>query len=182
MQASQKPIETVWEGRFLRVVRRGTWEFVQRTKASGVVGIVAVTPARELVLVEQWRDAVAARVVEIPAGLAGDTDGSAGEALQRAAERELEEETGYRAGRWVELFTGLSSAGMADEAVTLFFADGLERVGEGGGEAGTDEDIAVHLAPLDGLLGWLREREGAGVRVDTKVFAGVGAARAAGLL
>lgn len=182
MREKTSEVRAVWEGKFLRVVRRGEWDFVRRTKASGVIGVVAVTERRELVMVEQYRSAVDARVLEIPAGLAGDTEGREGEGLEIAARRELEEETGYHAARWVRLFTGLSSAGMTDEAVTFFFADGLSRVGEGGGEAGTDEDIAVHLAPVDGLMAWLREREQRGVMLDAKVFAGVGAARAMGLV
>lgn len=174
--------QVLWDGKFLRAVKRGGWECVTRKGVTGIVGIVAVTEARELVLVEQHRPPVGGNVIEIPAGLAGDVKGQEHEALQRAAERELLEETGYRASRWVELFTGLSSAGMTDEAVTFFFADGLQRVGAGGGEAGSGEDITVHLAPVDGLQGWLRERERQGVKCDAKLYAGVGAARMGGLL
>src|SRR5690606_26602605 len=127
----------------------------------------------------QYRHAVAARVMEIPAGLAGDGEGQERESLEIAAQRELQEEAGYRAVRWHRLFTGLPSAGLTNEAVTFFFAGGLTRVGAGGGEPDSGEVITVHHAPLDDLADWLNGHEQQGVRLDAKIYAGVGAARAA---
>ena len=45
--------ETIYEGRFLRMVRRGKWEYVERQGTSGVIAIVAVTDDQRLLLVEQ---------------------------------------------------------------------------------------------------------------------------------
>ncbi len=94
-------IEVLAEGKYLRFLSEGGWEYVIRPHSTGVVVIVAVTPARELILVEQHRVAVHASVIELPAGLVGDTSALRGEPLETAARRELIEETGYRgASAW----------------------------------------------------------------------------------
>lgn len=154
-------------GRFLELVALGGWEFVRRRQASAVVGIVAVTPARELLLVEQARVPLGARVIELPAGLVGDE--RADEDLLDAANRELEEETGWRATRLRVLARGPSSAGLTSEVTTLVRADGLTRAGAGGGVAG--EDITVHAVPLTQAPAWLAARAADGMLVDHKVHA-----------
>ena len=92
-------IQVLHRGMHLTMVRRGTWEYVTRPGVTGIVGILAVTTEGRLLLVEQYRPPVGKRVIEIPAGLAGDGSNVAGEELATAARGELEEETGYRAGR-----------------------------------------------------------------------------------
>ena len=87
-----------------------------------------LTDEDELVLVEQYRIPVQSRVLELPAGLVGD-DGDLDEDFRVAANRELLEETGYRASSLEELLTSPSTPGMANEMITIFFAGGLERVG-----------------------------------------------------
>ena len=159
---------TLWEGRYLNLVMRGSWEYVERRNITGIVCLVAVTDDRKLVLVEQYRPPVGKRVIELPAGLVGDVPGAEAEALETAARRELLEETGYRAGRLERLFDGAPSAGLCDEHITFFLATGLEKVGAGGGD--DSEDIAVHEVPLAGLLDWLRARQAGGAIVDAKIF------------
>src|SRR5262245_57499864 len=92
---------TVWEGKHLRVRQSGRWEYVERTKSLGGVVIVAVTDDHKLLLVEQYRVPMAKAVIELPAGLAGDVEGSETEELVAAARRELLEETGYEASEMV---------------------------------------------------------------------------------
>ena len=157
------------EGRFLRMVSRGGWEFVRRTGSNGVVGVVATTPDGRLLLVEQHREPLGRRCVELPAGLVGDVH--RGEGAAESAGRELEEETGYRAARLEPLVAGSVSAGLTDEAVQLFRATGLQRVGDGGGEAGSGEDIEVHAVPLLEVGAFLRGKMEAGRSVDLKVWA-----------
>src|SRR5438093_387640 len=116
------------EGKHLRFLKRGGWEMVTRKDVTGIVGIVAVTDNDRLVLVEQFRPPLGKRVIEIPAGLAGDVAGHENEELLLAAKRELREETGYEAAQWRMAAEGATSAGLCDEIVTLFVAGKLKKV------------------------------------------------------
>ncbi|HAT11736.1 MAG TPA: hypothetical protein DCS97_14340 [Planctomycetes bacterium] len=169
--------------RFLELAVRDGWEFVRRRNATAVVGIIATTPAGELLLVEQQRLPVGGPVIELPAGLVGDEQ--ADEDLTTAAARELVEETGWEPDLCTALARGPSSAGLTSEVCTLVRATGLRRVGTGGGVAG--EAIIVHAIPLAEVAAWLAERAAAGVLIDHKIQAALwwisretGAAQAAG--
>ena len=159
-----------YHGRYLGMKERDHWEYAYRTNASGVVVIVAVTEAGELVLVEQYRVPVESRVMKLPAGLVGD-DADPGESLQQGAQRELIEETGFRAESFQELLTCPSTPGMSDEMVTIYFASGLQRVGPGGGDG--SEDIIVHIIPLSEVEQWLEARLAEGILLDPKIYAGL---------
>ncbi len=162
-------VDILYDGKWMRMVRSGRWEFVQRKNICGIVGIVAVTDEGRLLLVEQYRPPVGRRVIEVPAGLAGDLPGSEHEDLAAAACRELEEETGYRAGKMDLLCSGAPSAGLCGELISLYRAAELVKVAEGGGDH--TEDIEVHEVPLNEVRAFLAEREQAGVVVDLKVYA-----------
>jgi ADP-ribose pyrophosphatase len=155
---------TLHDGRHLRLLQRGGWEYVSRASARNVVGVIAITDEGELVLVEQHRTPVDTAVIELPAGLVGD---QGAETVLEAAARELEEETGYLADRFEPLWIGPSSAGLTDELVSLVRATGLRRAHAGGGV--DDERIIVHRVPLEELDSWLRTRERSGMLVDLKV-------------
>jgi ADP-ribose pyrophosphatase len=157
--------ETVWEGRFLAVKRRGTWEYVARTRGVSAAVILAIDDGHVL-LVEQYRVPIGCKCIELPAGLVGDD--TEGEAVEAAALRELEEETGYRAARMVDLGRFYSSSGMSSEGFTLLRAEGLTKVGEGGGVAG--EEIEVHRVKLDEVDDFVAARRAAGVAVDAKLL------------
>ncbi len=163
--------ETIhYNGRYLGLKERDRWEYAFRTNASGVVVLVPVTDAGELILVEQYRIPVQSRVMELPAGLVGDT-GDFEEDFKVAAYRELIEETGYAANSLEELLTSPSTPGMADEMITIYFASGLERVGPGGGDG--NEDITVHHVPLESAPEWLEARMAEGIMLDPKIYAGL---------
>jgi ADP-ribose pyrophosphatase len=167
----EHPIRVLAEGRHLRLVDEGGWEYTQRLNICGIVVIVAVTPEGRILLVEQYRQPMHSRVVELPAGLAGDTPEAANEPLTAAARRELFEETGYEAGSFDLLAEGPPSPGMTSERISFFRANDLSKTGPGGGDEA--EDIEVHEVSLEAAPEWLWERERAGRLVDPKVYAGL---------
>lgn len=158
---------TLHEGAWIRLVLEGRWEFAQRTKGRSVVAVAALDLDRNLILVEQHRPSLSGPVIELPAGLVGDEDDAPMETEEDAAKRELEEETGHRGGRWCSLHRGPVSAGLTDEVVHLFAAEGVSRHGRGGGVGG--EAITVHCVPLDQFEQQLAEWRRRGIPVDTKV-------------
>lgn len=166
-----EPIELVGKGNWLELVREGRWEYVRRNRGSAVIAIIAITDAAEIVIVEQFRPAVAAICVELPAGLVGDDHAFAGEDLLPAAQRELEEETGFQAAHWAYLYDGASSTGLTTEICSMFHATGLTRVSGGGGVDG--ENITVHLVPLTEVYAWLNARQRIGQVIDMKLWAAV---------
>jgi ADP-ribose pyrophosphatase len=169
------PDRILAETKYLRLVDRGGWYFVERPFATGVVVLVAVTPDRKLVLVEQHRPALGGNVIELPAGLAGDEPGHEAEEMESAARRELLEETGYRAQTIERIVAAATGPGISSEMITFFRATGLEKVGAGGGVAA--ENITVIEVPLEGAEAWLLERARAGAIIAVKVWAGLWFAR-----
>jgi 8-oxo-dGDP phosphatase len=87
----------------------------------GAVAVVALDDDDRVVLVNQYRHPVGARLDELPAGLLDVT----GESLLKAAQRELFEETGLDAAQWFHLLTLHTSPGMTNEKITIFLARGL---------------------------------------------------------
>lgn len=165
-----EPTETTYEGKWLRIRKRGRWEFVERTNEGGMaVIIIAATPEQKLLFVEQFRVPVDCRTIEMPAGLVGDIH--AGESLELAAERELLEETGWQAGHCEVVMTGPTSSGMSTERVAFVRARGLTRMHAGGGDA--SEDITVHEVPIAQTHQWLAGKMAEGFAVDPKLWAGV---------
>src|SRR5688500_7147783 len=85
-----------WQGKYLRIVRDGRWEYVERCGGVHAVVIVADYNGR-VVLIEQVRVPLGNRkCIELPAGLVGDEDDKG---VEETAIKELEEETGYSADR-----------------------------------------------------------------------------------
>ncbi len=135
--------------------------------------VVALTSDGSIVLVEEFRPAVDAWVVCLPAGLVGD---EGPEDRESAARRELREETGWEAGSLEYLGRGPGSAGMSSEIVNFSVARGVRLAGEQGDRE--REEIRVRVVPLAGLDAWARDRERAGVLIDPKVWAGIHLAEA----
>lgn len=168
--AQHEPVETIYNGQWLRMMRRGHWEYAERTHGNGMaVIIVAVTPDDKVLFVEQFRVPLNARTIEMPAGLVGDDH--AHDTLESAAARELVEETGWEPGKVEVLLTGPTSAGMSSERIAFVRATGLRRVGPGGGVAG--EDIAVHEVPRADAPAWLMGKQAEGYELDLKLWAGL---------
>jgi ADP-ribose pyrophosphatase len=160
---------TPYAGGFFRVVvdrirlsggRTTTRETVRHPGAAAVVAV------REgaVLLVRQNRHAVGADLLEIPAGKLD----APGEGPAACAARELEEETGYRAGALEAMGVFYSSPGFTDERFHLFLATGLEPSGPPPDHDG-DEPIATEWLPLDEAV----EAIGNGGIVDSKTALGI---------
>ncbi|HEV8488427.1 MAG TPA: NUDIX hydrolase [Candidatus Limnocylindrales bacterium] len=110
----------------------------------GAVAIIALDDDGRVLLVRQWRLAVGAALLEIPAGTL-DVDAATGrtEDPDAAAARELEEETGFRAGRWERLGSFWTAPGFATELMHLYLATDLRPADSD--RAGPDEDERLEL-------------------------------------
>ena len=157
--------EPAWEGKYIKVIKKGRWEYVSRTRGITATVILAAHEGK-IVLVEQFRMPLGRKCLELPAGLVGDED--AEEDVCVAGIRELEEETGYRAERIVDLGRFHSSPGMSSEGFNLLRAEGLTKVSEGGGVEA--EDIIVHLVPFSEIPAFLERKRQEDVAMDVKLL------------
>ena len=160
------------EGKFMRLVKKGKWEFAERNNCSGIVIIVAITDEKKVIFVEQYRPPVDKRVIEFPAGLVNDECYPKIESVAAAAKRELLEETGYQAQKIIQLLEGPVSSGSSGDLVTMVLAKGLRKVSAGGG-VDHDESIIVHEINLKNVDSWLRKMEGKGYLVEPKIYTGL---------
>lgn len=119
--------ETVFEGRIVTLRRdtvrmpEGTTSIREVVSHIGAVGVVALDDDGNVVLVNQYRHPVQARLDELPAGLL-DVDG---ESALDAAKRELLEEAALVAEDWDVLLDLHTSPGFSTEALRLYLARGL---------------------------------------------------------
>ncbi len=162
--------ETLYEGKWLRLRRRGRWEYAERTHGEGMaVIIIALTPGDNVLFVEQMRIPLGRKTIEMPAGLVGDQPGE--DTLEDAACRELVEETGWEPAKVEVLLIGPTSSGMSNERIAFVRATGLTRVGPGGGD--DSEDIVVHEVPRAEAPAWLVRKRDEGYELDLKLWAGL---------
>jgi ADP-ribose pyrophosphatase len=118
----------------------------------GAVAVIPVTKDGKMVMVEQYRKALERSLLEIPAGKL-----EPGEDPARTAERELEEETGYRAGKMEYITSFYTSPGFADELIHLYYADQLEKADNPlAGDA--DEFVELYEITLDEALRFMEEK------------------------
>jgi len=116
-------------------------------------GAVTVVPVHEdgtVTLVRQYRAAVDAMVLEIPAGTRDKDD----ESLEVTARRELAEEAGLEAADWEVLIGTWNSPGVSDQLTTIYLATGLTAVPSrpDGVEEGYMTVETIALADLEGLV------------------------------
>ncbi|PZS13036.1 MAG: ADP-ribose pyrophosphatase [Pseudonocardiales bacterium] len=112
----------------------------------GAVGVLALDDDGTILLVNQYRHPIRARLDELPAGLL-DVEG---EPALLAAQRELAEEAGVTASDWHVLVDLLTSPGMSNEAIRLFLARGLAPVPDAERFQPEHEELTltVHRVPL----------------------------------
>ena len=159
------PPDLMWGGDYVRVLKRGKWEYASRANNIGAVVIVAEYEGK-VILVDQPRVPPDCRCIELPAGLVGDTDPNA--TVEGTAIKELEEETGFTADRVERLGEFYSSPGMLSEAFTLVRAHGVRKIGEVGGDE--NEDINVHLVPRSEIPNFIEQKRAEGFGVDVKLL------------
>lgn len=119
--------------------------FVVDRPSPNVVSVIAVTPEKNVVLVQQYREGVKEVCLELPAGIDDKN-----KPLEQTALEELEEETGYTASSMIPLGSFSKSAGITNEIVHLFRAEGVRKVSKGGGIG--DENITIVEIPLENFL------------------------------
>lgn len=141
----------------------GALELIRHRGASAVVPILG-DPGEEdpiLVLIHQYRYAAGGYIYEIPAGIP-----EGGEPWEDCARRELEEETGYRAGNLKHLTTLFTTPGFTNEAIHIFQATDLVP-----GTVLRDEDefMEVVKLPLSRVMAMIR----AGEICDNKSLTGI---------
>jgi ADP-ribose pyrophosphatase len=118
----------------------------------GAVAVVAIDDADRVLMVRQWRHATGGPLLEIPAGtLDRHADGSL-EDHAVAAARELEEETGARAGTWRYLGSFYTAPGFTSELMHLYLATGLTSSHEGGLQPDEDEHLELKPVPFGDAL------------------------------
>ncbi|BAZ03749.1 NUDIX hydrolase [Calothrix sp. NIES-3974] len=114
----------------------GEWECVRHP---GGALAVPMTADGKLILVRQYRFAVAGRILEFPAGTVEQ-----GEEPLDTVKREIQEETGYRAHKWQKLGEFPLAPGYSDEIIYAFVAQDLEKL-EQPPTQDDDEDIETVL-------------------------------------
>ncbi len=132
----------------------GELEMIRHSGASAVLPVLS-DPAGDdpqVVLVRQYRYAADGYLLEVPAG----RPQKAGEPWEDVARRELEEETGLRAGTLRKLGSIFTAPGFTDERIHLFLATDLT---EGTSSLDVDEFMEPERLPLSRALEMVRDGE-----------------------
>lgn len=147
---TKKSSKKIFDGRLIKVKidtvklpdgKTSTREVVEHP---GAVAVIALTNDNELVLVRQFRYPTNEILLEVPAGVPNK-----GEPLEKAARRELEEETGYYAKKIKKILSGYATPGYSNEVINFFIAEDLTLL-----KPNTDEDefVEVDVVDLEALL------------------------------
>ncbi|MEL6814253.1 MAG: NUDIX hydrolase [Cyanobacteria bacterium J06598_3] len=143
----------------------GDWECILHPGGSMAV---PVTADGQFVLVKQYRFAMKGRLLEFPAGTV-----EKGEDPLDTIQREIQEETGYKADTWKKLGEFPNAPGYSDEIIYAYLATGLSELAEPLA-LDEDEDIEVVLMSADALEKAILQ----GTPMDAKTIAAFYMARA----
>jgi len=111
---------------------------VMRRK-NAVAALVYNTETQKYIFVSQFRPGTGGDIIEIPAGVLDH----AGEDPRDAMIREIEEEIGYGVDKITLIDEGFVSPGGTTEMISVYFAEVSDKVGQGGGVEGEDEEIDI---------------------------------------
>ena len=134
----------------------------------GAVVVAPLDSAGHLLLVTQYRVPCGGAMLELPAGTLDTHDGVVEDPLV-AAHRELEEETGYRAGSMERIGGFWSAPGFSTEYLTVYLATDLRAAGESRLDPDEDENLLLSRLPWRDAVAAV---EG-GVIEDAKSVAGI---------
>lgn len=127
----------------------------------GAVAIVPLLDADTVLLIRQYRQAVGETLLEIPAGTL-----EPGEPPERCAMRELQEETGYRAGSLRRLFSQYLAPGYSQEVLHVYLAEQLTPAPQ---QTEVDEMVQLVPTPLSQIVPMILKGE----IKDAKTIAGL---------
>ncbi len=114
------------------------WDFISHRM--GAACVLPVKPDGKILMVKQYRNALDRITLEVPAGKRDALD----EDTALCAARELEEETGYRAGSITRLLNLRSTVAFCDEFIDVYLATDLVKIGEQHLDQGEDIDIVEY--------------------------------------
>ncbi|MBC7357143.1 MAG: NUDIX hydrolase [Desulfacinum sp.] len=137
---------------YLDAVRLRTGRITERIRMDhpeAAAVLPFVDDGRHVILVRQWRYAIGRETLEIPAGKVDP-----GESVEACAKRELMEETGYEARRFLPLFRYHPAIGYSNEEIAIFAASGLVKASR---REDTDEISRVEVLPWEEVLGRIHD-------------------------
>jgi len=149
--------ERVFEGKLLKIDREeialphGKHAVLETIRHPGAAAVLPFLADGRVVLIRQYRHAAGGFIVEVPAGKL-----DSGEAPDRCARREVEEETGWRAGELVPLGSILTTPGFTDEVIWLYEAHALVR---GVQALEADEVLDTLEVPFEDAVSMVRRGE-----------------------
>ena len=135
------------------------WDYIHH---DGAAAVVAVDADGKFLMVRQYRNALDRFTLEIPAGKLDDPK----ELTLECAKRELEEETGYRAGKMEYLLTVNTTVAFCNEKIDLYLATDLTKTEQ---HLDPDEEINVERWNIEDLKQMIYE----GKMTDSKTIAGI---------
>lgn len=135
------------------------WDYIHH---DGAAAVVAVDTDGKLLMVRQYRNALDRFTLELPAGKLDDPE----EPTLECAKRELEEETGYRAGKMEYLLTVNTTVAFCNEKIDLYLATDLTKTEQ---HLDSDEEINVERWDMEDLKKMIYE----GKMTDSKTIAGL---------
>jgi len=119
------------------------WDFVSHR--NGAACVIAIDDDGKIIMVRQYRSALERETIEVPAG----SKDSKMEDSAVCAARELEEETGYKAGKLKKLLSVKSTVAFCDELIDVYLATNLTKTKR---HLDPGEQINVEKYTLDELL------------------------------
>ncbi|MCF6096705.1 NUDIX hydrolase [Thermovorax subterraneus] len=117
----------------------------------GAVAIVPIDEDKNVIMVRQYRKPVEEMLLEIPAGKL-----EVNEDVKICAQRELLEETGYKAKKLIHIMDFYTTPGFSNEKMSLFLAFGLE---EAESKADEDEFIKKEKIPIEKAMDMVKNGE-----------------------